>query len=201
LVDEIRIIVEPWCSEDSWLKVVIRRERLESVWTIKQLDSTLVVALLPYYKAKRIKVEFEPPSKAFRLAAFVILRAKLFDLCTLLDRITAQQTPTLEIWFREPAPGIRPCYRQSFWEDRPQMSQASRADRRGARYYLGVDRPNKRALEKREIYPYFYECLMLPLIVHPLWRHAAIRFDREPGRLKTSVLSSYAGILWNGDPR
>lgn len=93
---------------------MICQAKLESVWTIKQLDSTPVVALLPRYKAKRITVEFNPPCTGFRLAAFLILRAKLFDLCTLLDRIAAQESPILEIRFRELAPDVRSRYRQSF---------------------------------------------------------------------------------------
>jgi hypothetical protein len=102
-VDEIRIVVEPWCSDDSWLKVVVRpsQAKLESAWTVRQINSVFVAKYLSHYRPKRVTVEFKPPCspKNDHMGASPILRAKLFDVGKLFDRLQTrtQERPVLEI--------------------------------------------------------------------------------------------------------
>ncbi|KAB5572799.1 hypothetical protein GE09DRAFT_684437 [Coniochaeta sp. 2T2.1] len=190
-VDEIRVVVEPWCSDHSWLKLVLRRHKSESVWTIRQIDGTFLTSQLRNYPARRVVVEFHPPAqrRGFRLATFLTLRAKLYDVCVLLGRVrlTGQTTPELEIVFRDAPAEVRACWRHSFWEDSPSMILARR------RGFGGVP---KRELSRYGWFkecPFYYECLMLPLILHPLMRNAAVRFDggREPDRRSASSAAAF----------
>ncbi|KAB5554589.1 hypothetical protein GE09DRAFT_1287117 [Coniochaeta sp. 2T2.1] len=190
-VDEIRVVVEPWRSDHSWLKLVLRRHKSESVWTIRQIDETFLTSQLRNYPARRVVVEFRPPAqrRGFRHAAFLTLRAKLYDVCVLLGRVrlTGQTTPELEIVFRDAPAEVRACWRQSFWEDSPSMILARR------RGFGGVPKGELSRYRWFKECPFYYECLMLPLLLHPLMRNAAVRFDggREPDRRSASSAAAF----------
>lgn len=95
VVDEITIMVDPDREDGSWLKIRLAWAKRQTVWKVRDINTNFLALTLFHYRAKRVTVEFHPPTKGFRFAAFLVLRAKLFDVGTLLGRIQFQPEPTL----------------------------------------------------------------------------------------------------------
>ncbi|KAK1772037.1 hypothetical protein QBC33DRAFT_592916 [Phialemonium atrogriseum] len=180
-VDQLTIIVDSSCSEQSWLTFSVRvcHGRGSSTWTVKNLRSSLARNLI-HYKPRGVVVEFRAPKKGYYLAAFIILRAKLDNVALVLGWIRPQANMSLRIRFADPWSENEKRPAKPFWENCP----------------LGRERHRYPRWDRR--FPYFYEFLMTPLICNWAWRNATVVFDREPRRKSTSFVSGYLG---NGQKR
>jgi hypothetical protein len=103
-VERLATVVDCHCSRKYWLKFYIypRKKSTPFVWCIADLDAPLA-QVLRYYQPRETIVEFqsvEGPA-GDEGAQYVVLRAKLFDLCEILGWFRPQRERQLRINFAE----------------------------------------------------------------------------------------------------
>lgn len=187
-IDRLTIIVDSVCSERRWLKFSVRRTRhaTPSVWCVADLDSPLARALR-YCRPRETVVEFQSPKKQSGVlygAAYMVLRAKLFDVCEILGWFRPQRDRLLQIRFADPwPPGELP-----FWEFKLTPGPPSKlADDLWHEHSMQLDiDPDLGPFEKR---PLIYESLLMPLILNSAWRNAEIVFETDPNKRSTFAYS------------
>ena len=200
-VQRLDIIAEPWFSSGSALKLCATWRLRHTcayqttTWTIRDLASPMArVAYLSRPQCGRVVFQ-AAPAGGNQLVALLILRCKLFDICRLLILVCQPPGPEnrprqrgeglISILFRDREEnGAQPCRRRprSFWEMRTVVREPTRSIRRAIR----TGRISKWPRERREEYPFFYECLLLPLFSCRLWRPERIDFDTPPARKQSS---------------
>ncbi|KAI0835774.1 hypothetical protein F5Y06DRAFT_299250 [Hypoxylon sp. FL0890] len=190
-IDRLTIIVDQVCSGRRWLKFYIHLgpQATPSVWCIADLDSPLARALR-YCRPRETIVEFQAPERGHLAPAYMVLRAKLFDVCEILGWFQPQRNRLLQIRFTDPWP-----LRQDdlpFWEAcmtiRP--SKTLHTDLWHEMKMRMIMDPDLWPREKR---PLLYESLLMPLILNSAWRNAKITFDRDPKRSTFSYLMKSHG--------
>ena len=194
------LIAEPWYSSGSALKIEISWRRTgnkssiwkTSRWTVRDLSSPMA-KYIHLYQPEAMKITFEAAVSGHRLLALLILQAKIFDICRILrDLVSSLDEPEdhirpLNIYFRggkDPDRPKRSC--KSFWVMRPG------GVRDQPRCLCPDEMHNGQSHNgdcRREGYPYFYECLLAPLMDCSLWRPNSLVFDIEPGKKETSFVS------------
>jgi hypothetical protein len=205
-VSSLNIIAEPWYSSGSALKIEVTwRPRIRSGpsrltgsqrvsrWTIRDLSSPMA-RYIYLCKTYHYNVIFEPATRGCFLLALLILRAKVFDISRILTNIAAKNegwlapddfSNGLTIQFRGGKDPEHPKrLRKSFWEMRPVHIVHSRRHIREGRYQGQVW---KRSIQLRELYPFYYECLMLPLFSCGPWVPNEIGFDLCHAEKHTSL--------------
>ncbi|KAI1804339.1 hypothetical protein F4811DRAFT_571177 [Daldinia bambusicola] len=204
-VKDLDLIAEPWYSSGSALKIGLTwkpRNRDDyhdrwrtSYWTISDLGSPMAKYIF-LYRPKAVNIIFEAPATTVGtnfLLALLILRAKAFDISRILTIMERDWnlTPRLSIYFRGGRDPERPTRtRKSFWEMRPGIIPPKRMIR-DVRWEEGIHL--SKAHQKRKYLPYYYECLMLPLVPccgsnDKRWGEEPIKFDIQPGRRQTSFV-------------
>ncbi|KAL7929049.1 hypothetical protein V8C35DRAFT_331932, partial [Trichoderma chlorosporum] len=194
-VKRLTIVVEPDCSTESWLKFsvsVLHGHCQGSSWKVGSLDD-MIAQPLRYFRPKEIFIDFQAPKKGYYQASFLILRAKLFDVCAALDLVQTQDAPSLYLHFSDPwvdsGSGSGP--NKPFWENRP---PAYNRDGKRMRRLRDPDlrplikHPNR--IESRYAFLYFYEMILTPFCMHWAWRNAKVTFDREPRSKSTSFITA-----------
>jgi hypothetical protein len=158
-------------------------------WKIRSLDD-FIARPLRYLRPKEILIDFQAPKTGYYLKALLILRAKLFDVCSALELVQAQPNRSLRLHFSDPwaRSGCGP--NTPFWENRPCYNRVKKDDVR--RWYRrnGDHNLEMRITEKRELFLFFYEMILTPFCMHWAWRNATVTFDREPKLKSTSFTTS-----------
>lgn len=147
-----------------------------------------------FYRPEAISITFEAATTGYFPFALSILRAKVFDICRILTYMMGQgrwsRTRALSIRFRGGKDPDRPeLPRKSFWEMRPRMILPKWIvlyDKRAGKIV-------KKSKQGRESYPFFYECLMLPLFSCYPWIPNAVYFDSEPAKRHSSFFEKNVG--------
>jgi hypothetical protein len=182
-VELLTFIAEPWYSPGSALKVQVTwrlpggpGKTKTSSWAIRDLSSPMAY-YIGLYRPECVSIEFEAPTKGCSLLALLILRAKVFDIRQLMRtylRLPARTRPFdsgyppggIQILFRGGLDPDRPhTSRKSFWLMRPPGVVSAREGVGQAKY---KGRTMRTSGQRREVYPYFYECLEIPLT--SFWR-------------------------------
>jgi hypothetical protein len=194
-VSKIELIAEPWYSSGSALKVrATWRYRdtacsyTTSTWTIRDLSSPMAQVLC-LYDTQRVTVIFEPATRGNMQAALLILRSKVFDICRLMLYMICKrdrETFKVNIVFRGGKDGSRlKSTRKSFWEMRPMRVAETVHFIYDDSLFQLVPRRNP---QSRGEYPFFYECLMLPLFSCRYWVPDNVCFQLEPDRKHSSFV-------------
>ncbi|KAI0114763.1 hypothetical protein F4814DRAFT_459656 [Daldinia grandis] len=191
-IKNLNLIAEPWYSSGSALKVgVTWKPKNEaytlwrtSYWTIRDLSSPMA-QFIYLYCPKAITVTFQASTKGSLIVALIILRAKGFDICRILKTIKTHWRLTTELSVRfcgGKDPNRPTSNRKSFWEMRPGFIPPKWF----VREIQSTGRYIRRSEHGRKFFPFFYECLMLPLIPFGPWSTEPIQFDLEPDKRRTS---------------
>ncbi|KAI2785523.1 hypothetical protein F4815DRAFT_440750 [Daldinia loculata] len=192
-IKNLDLIAEPWYSSGSALKIgVTWKPRNEdyirwrtSYWTIRDLSSPMA-RYIYLYCPDAISITLQAATKGYFLLALLILRTKMFDICRILKTIRRDLcfTPsTLNIRFCGGRDPDRPnSVRRPFWEMRPRCVFPNWIIRQNK----WKDTITKKSHQDREVYPFFYECLMLPLISYGGEVSVHIEFDSPPDHRRTS---------------
>ncbi|KAI1658301.1 hypothetical protein F4813DRAFT_395981 [Daldinia decipiens] len=192
-IKNLDLIAEPWYSLGSALKIgVTWKPRDEdyihwrtSYWTIRDLSSPMA-RYIYLYCPDAISITFQAATKGYLLLALLILRTKMFDICRILKTINRDLcfTPsTLNIQFCGGRDPDRPTVaRTPFWEMRPRCNVPNWIIHQEA----WKNTINKKSHQDREVYPFFYECLMLPLISYSGEGSMHVNFDLQPAQRRTS---------------
>ncbi|KAI0096444.1 hypothetical protein GGR51DRAFT_568339 [Nemania sp. FL0031] len=185
-IDRLVIIVDSRCSERYWLKFHVYRGRTSTpcVWSVADLDAPLAQALR-YYRPRKTIVEFRSPNRepARVGAPYMVLRAKLFDVCEVLGWFQQQRERCSEIYFSDPCPPIECAPSQSFWDIRLTLDNISEQEPCPWKWWNEQDHRiwhvdgNLWPYAKR---PAVYESLLMPLILNPDWRNSEVTFDQDP---------------------
>ncbi|KAI1147365.1 hypothetical protein F4825DRAFT_437642 [Nemania diffusa] len=187
-VDRLVIIVEGHCSERCWLKFHIYQRRKSSpyVWCVADLDTPLA-RVLRYYRPRETTVEFRSPIRApaTSYAEYMILRAKLFDVCEILGWFQQQRERRSRIYFSDSGPPLKETPSTSFWD--LGMTVGPIDSRNPHLWYEQWRRiqfidPDLWSFDRR---PVVYETLLMPLMLSPDWRNAEVTFDREVRKTST----------------
>ncbi|KAM6486205.1 hypothetical protein HDV62DRAFT_403510 [Trichoderma sp. SZMC 28011] len=191
-IKRLTIVVEPDCSPQSWLKFSVSVLRGQGTsWKVGSLDDMLAQPLR-YLRPKEIFIDFQAPKKGYYQTNFLILRAKLFDVCAALDLVQAQNSRSLHLHFSDPWANSGSGPNTPFWENRPRTYGMKQKDM--TRLIRGGDlRPliyNCNHLGRRDAFLYFYEMILTPFCMHWAWRNAKVTFDREPKLKSTSFITS-----------
>ncbi|XDG05724.1 hypothetical protein ABKA04_005339 [Annulohypoxylon sp. FPYF3050] len=190
------LIAEPWYSSGSALKIALAwtprdgsTKVRDSRWTIRDLSSPMA-RYIYWYRPETITIEFEAPTRGHMLLALLILRAKVFDICRILKYMLEVSpdnfTEQLVVAFRGGKDPSRPWLpRKSFWEMRPTIFDSARQFARAARWQ---GKAMKKSQQFRDFFPYFYECLMLPLFSNGSWMPTLLQFDLDPTNRRCSFV-------------
>ncbi|KAL7928941.1 hypothetical protein V8C35DRAFT_325567 [Trichoderma chlorosporum] len=186
----LSIIVEPDCSVESWLKFSVSLVRGSGpTWKVGNLDDVLAQPLR-YLRPREIFIDFQSPKKGHYKMCFLILRAKLFDVCAALDLVQPQKERSLYLHFGDPWANTLDGPAKPFWENRPPACYVKKDSIRRMRH-PDFTRLVKNAgeIEKRGGFMYFYEMILTPFCLHWAWRNAKVTFDREPKLKSTSFIA------------
>ncbi len=198
-LDKLVIVVDSDLSSSYFLRFEATTSgALEPmVWSVSDLDSPLA-RCLQHLRPRHTVVEFLAPRGGYHLAAILIMRAKLFDVMSILTRLKRPgefpEPPSYKIRFREHEEARHRAKR--FWVNRvaPDIVRARHPERlrnRKKREAILADSDSSWRRNNPPVLalPRFYECLLLPLVYHPLWRSAHVVFDRPPTVRESSFLS------------
>ncbi len=191
-VDQLTIIVEPDCPERRWLKFAIRTApgRGACVWSVANLDSRLARSLR-YCRPREIIIDFRAPiinAEECRLeqcysylcssvvVAIITLRAKLFDVCEVLEWFQPQRDRSLKIRFTELWSQPRG---ELFWHLGLQLNLGFTRQKliETDPFHVLLERTTWGFSER----PVYYAILLVPLCLNWAWRNAEVVFDQEPG--------------------
>ncbi|KAL7905847.1 hypothetical protein GGI35DRAFT_488111 [Trichoderma velutinum] len=187
-VKRLTITVEPECSPQSWLKFSVSMHRGQEIsWRVESLDGILAQPLR-YFHPKEIFIDFQAPKKGDYHISLLILRAKVFDVCSVLDLVQAQRERSLHLHFSDPWAKSGGGPNKPFWENRP-CSNTVKKDT--VRRVLRRHAPNLRMhmIENREACLFFYETILTPFCMNWAWRNAKVTFDKAPKLKSTSFVS------------
>ncbi|KAI1425904.1 hypothetical protein F5Y12DRAFT_795113 [Xylaria sp. FL1777] len=184
-IERLAIIVDCHCSEKYWLKFYIypRRRSTPSVWSIADLDAPLA-QVLRYYRPQETTIEFQlaKGSACDNGARYMVLRAKLFDVCEILGWFQPQRERRLRINFAEPLP-LEVAAFPSPWDTKLTHSVPCHPD------ILGETTRRREIIDKDscpwEKRPLFYESLLMPLILNSNWSNSEVTFDGDSGNSST----------------
>ncbi|KAI0456816.1 hypothetical protein F5B21DRAFT_466802 [Xylaria acuta] len=184
-VERLAIIVDCHCSEKYWLKFYYypRRKSTPFVWCIADLDAPLA-QILRYYRPPEMIIEFQlvKGSAYDNGARYMVLRAKLFDVCEILGWFQPQRERRSRINFAEPPP-LEVATLPSFWDRKLTHNLGHHPDIWGERdRRLELIDPDSWPWEKR---PVIYESLLMPLILNSNWRNSEVTFDGDSGKSST----------------
>lgn len=192
----VNMVAEPWYSSGSCLRIEVewrvlkrRGQQGTSCWTIRDLSSPMA-RYIYWYRPNYTQITFEAATSGYVLGALMILRAKVFDICQILSKMEpAYGRPYISKSICVHFCGGKDLecpdrLRKSFWEMRPGTNFSTRRAIRDARYDGKVLK--RRYHQAREDFPYFYECLMLPLFSCKPWIPSCLRFDMKPARNRSS---------------
>ncbi|KAI1124104.1 hypothetical protein F5Y10DRAFT_285423 [Nemania abortiva] len=189
-IDRLVIIVDGLCSERYWLKFYIYRKQKStpSVWCIADLDAPLA-QVLRYYRPRETILEFRSPNRKPNNESgqyYMVLRAKLFDICEILGWFQPQRERRSRIHFSDswPPEGYPP---RSFWDTQVMLGDVGKRNpelcNEQALRFAFID-PDLWPYEKR---PVIYETLLMPLILNPDWRNSEVTFGQ--GRRQASTFN------------
>ncbi|KAI0381876.1 hypothetical protein F5Y04DRAFT_254551 [Hypomontagnella monticulosa] len=149
------------------------------------MSSPLAKYIYLYYY-NTITITFKAATRGCLLFALLTLHTKVLDIIHLLANVpsrlpdpipSAQHYQPLSIHFSGGKDPSRPGYkRKSFWEMRPGHIRTRQEILAGKKCGM----PTRISWQGREKYPYFYECLMLPLFSSKQWMLGTVSFDVEP---------------------
>ncbi|KAH8893198.1 hypothetical protein GQ53DRAFT_821918 [Thozetella sp. PMI_491] len=181
-ISSLRIIAEPWFSSGSALKFSVywgyrgSYELRSTTWTVRDLSSPMTWFAL-VFSTKSCTVAFEAPTHGHMLTALLILRTKVFDICRFL-MLRARKNAGIDVVFQGGEMDIMSVGANTrgtdfathnwFWELR--AATAKFPPRSGLSRSFEVE------------FPYFYECLLLPLYDCRCSLPEAIYFDDEKPR-------------------
>ncbi|KAM0260097.1 hypothetical protein ACHAQJ_003022 [Trichoderma viride] len=158
-------------------------------WKITTLDDFLARPVR-YFRPREIVIDFQAPKTGYYLGALLILRAKLFDVCSVLELVQAQPKRSLRLHFSDSWAGSDHGPNTPFWENRPCYDRMTKDDVRLWNGQNGNRNLQEHRTEKRELFLFFYEMMLTPFCMHWAWRNATVTFDREPKLESTSFTSS-----------
>lgn len=171
-LDHLAIIVDPYCSPGrSWLKFEAtppgsaNRRRPPVVWTIRDLDSALTPDLA-CIQSRRITIEFRAPKRGYYFVFFLVLRAKLFDVCQIINRMDGS-----------PLPAEQGRWQQQREEKRKRKGSSRRSNSTNNHWRFGSATPGSR------------RTIHFPLLLHHLQLAAApTRLSGKIGRALFNAL-------------
>lgn len=172
-IERLALIVDCQCSDQYWLKFYVYPQKKSTpfVWSIADLDAPFA-QVLRYYRPRETTIEFRLVKEITRFnnTSYIVLRAKLFDVCEILAWFQPQRERHLRIHFAEP-----PSF-PTFWH-------LVVAHNVGFNTYIWDERDQRREGIDRELWaghnPCIYETLLMPLILNSNWRNSEVTFDGD----------------------
>ncbi|KAK4188662.1 hypothetical protein QBC35DRAFT_531488 [Podospora australis] len=182
-MEELVMVVDDVCSETYWLKfeaaiIQTAGHTKRLCWTIRDMDSLLLLPVLRSYPAK-VVIEFRAPDRSYGLDSLLTMRAKLQDVLhirTLVRRYCSWTPvhPKMEVRFRESAVESVTERKLSFWLNRPRKH-----NKNSGRDSWGPWPGEEVHIHKYNSGAFFYEQMLIPVMDDALWRSATVVFERE----------------------